>query len=92
MAKYAAKYGRGLNREIVAAVNAGLINEPFSTNDVRRLIALKGWHPKPTDNYINVTLAIATSKNHSITYKKYFISVGQGSYKVKEEFKGQEWC
>lgn len=28
-----AKYGRGLNREAVAAVNADLITEPFSIKD-----------------------------------------------------------
>lgn len=33
-----AKYGRGLNREIVAAVNVGLIDEPFSTIEIRKLI------------------------------------------------------
>jgi hypothetical protein len=31
----AAKYGRGLNREVVAAVNQGPISEPFSLKDVR---------------------------------------------------------
>ena len=36
-----AKYGRGLNREIVSAVNAGIIKEPFSTKDIRKLIKLK---------------------------------------------------
>jgi hypothetical protein len=36
-----AKYGRGLNREIVAAVNNGVILEPFSTIEVRKLIKFK---------------------------------------------------
>jgi hypothetical protein len=39
--KKMAKYGRGLNREVVAAVNAGLITEPFSTKDIRKLIQIK---------------------------------------------------
>jgi len=86
-----AKYGRGLNREIVAAVNAGIISEPFSTKDIRKLIKIKQWHPEPTENHINVTLANATSDNHSVTYKKYFISIGNGQYKIKTEFKGKEW-
>jgi len=41
------KYGRGLNRELVSAINAGEIKEPFSTKDVRKLIALKKWDPSP---------------------------------------------
>lgn len=85
------KYGRGLNREIVAAVNAGIILEPFSTKDVRKLIKEKNWKPEPSENHINVTLANGASDNHSITYKKYFHSVGDGQYKVKPHYKGTEW-
>jgi hypothetical protein len=86
-----AKYGRGLNREIVAAVNAGLITEPFSTKDIRKLIKQKNWTPEPTENHINVTLANATSAEHSLTYKKYFLPVGDGQYKVKPQYKGKDW-
>ena len=86
-----AKYGRGLNREIVAAVNAGLISEPFSTKDIRKLIKIKKWKPEPTENYINVTLANGTSDRHSVTFKKYFLSAGDGQYKVKTEFKNNDW-
>ena len=85
-----AKYGRGLNREIVAAVNAGLIPEPFSTKDIRKLIKVKKWQPEPTENYINVALANGASNNHSITYKKYFISVGDGQYKLRSQYKGND--
>ena len=45
------KYGRGLNREIVAAVNSGMIQEPFSIKDVRKLIKAKNWKPEPRDLY-----------------------------------------
>ena len=76
-----AKYGRGLNREIVAAVNAGLISEPFSTKDIRKLIKIKNWKPEPTENYINVTLANGASDRHSITFKKYFLSAGEDNTK-----------
>lgn len=85
------KYGRGLNREIVAAVNSGLISEPFSTKYVRNLIAIKKWDPGPSEKHINVTLANAASDEHSPTYKKYFESVATGLYKVKSEYKSQEW-
>jgi len=86
-----AKYGRGLNREIVAAVNEGTISEPFSTSDIRKLIKLKNWKPEPTENHINVTLANATSEEHSLTYKKYFLSVGDGQYKLKPQYMGKNW-
>ena len=85
------KYGRGLNREIVAAVNAGMLLEPFSIKDVRKLVKAKNWKPEPSENHINVTLANGASDSHSITYKKYFLSVGDGQYKVKPHYKGNEW-
>jgi hypothetical protein len=40
-----AKYGRGLNREVVAAVNRGELAEPLTTDTVRQLAA--SW-PSPT--------------------------------------------
>jgi hypothetical protein len=83
-----AKYGRGLNPEIVSAVNARVITEPFSTKDVRKLIKLKNWKPEPSENYINVTLANGASEKHSISYRKYFLSVGDGHYKLREKYKG----
>jgi len=30
------KYGRGLNREIVSAVNRGIIVEPFGTPEIKK--------------------------------------------------------
>lgn len=86
-----AKYGRGLNREIVAAVNEGIIPEPFSTKEIRGLIERKKWKPEPTEKHINVTLANATSEEHSLSYKKYFLNVGEGLYQVKPQYKGKEW-
>jgi hypothetical protein len=86
-----AKYGRGLNREIVAAVNMGIIAEPFSIKDIRKMIKLSNWKPEPSENHINVTLSNGANEQHSITYKKYFICVGDGQYKVKPLFKGKEW-
>jgi hypothetical protein len=85
------KYGRGLNRELVSAVNAGEIKEPFGTEDVRQLIALKKWDPPPTEAYINVTLSNASSEEHSLTYKKYFNALGGGQYRLRDEYRGSEW-
>ena len=85
------KYGRGLNREVVAAVNRGFITEPFSVKDVRLLIKDKQWKPEPPEEYVVVTLANGASKNHSFTYKKYFMSAGEGLYEIRAEYKGSRW-
>jgi len=85
------KYGRGLNREVVAAVNKGTISEPFSVKQVRWLIKERGWRPEPPEEYVVVTLANGASDNHSLTYKKYFVSIGDGMYKVRTEYKGSDW-
>lgn len=85
------KYGRGLNREMVAAVNTGLVLEPFSANDVRKLIEAKRWQPCSTESYITTALTNGASNHHSITYKKYFLSMGDGLYKLRIEYKGSEW-
>jgi len=81
------KYGLGLNKEIVNAVNAGDINEPFSTADIRKFIHSKKWNPEPTELYINTTLSNASSDTHSHTYKKYFKSVGVGKFIVRQQYK-----
>ena len=84
-----AKYGRGLNREVVAAVNRGELSEPLTTASVRHLAALRGW--KPAENLVLVALANAASDSHSPTYRKYFRALGGGKYRVREEFRGPAW-
>lgn len=83
------KHGRGLNREIVGAVNAGELHEPFSTRDVRDLCESRGWGVTPA--YLAVTLANATSDDHSPTYKKYFVRVSEGWYAVAPTYRGGNW-
>jgi hypothetical protein len=85
------KYGRGLNREVVAAVNEGFIAEPFAVKNVRWLIKEKGWRPEPPEQYVVVSLANGASDDHSPTYKKYFLSAGDGLYKLRNEYKGHDW-
>ena len=84
-----AKYGRGLNREIVGAVNQGVMEEPFSVVQIRKLIALRNWDI--TEGYITVSLPNGSSITHSANYKKYFESLGNGQYIVSEQFKGVRW-
>lgn len=86
-----AKYGRGLNRELVAMVNSGQIMEPFGIREVYRLIEMKGWVPSPTENYINCCLANGSSETHSQNYKKYFSTTGEGKYTVREEYRNVDW-
>lgn len=61
-------------------LKTGQIKEPFNVNDVRLFTENKGWDI--TDTYINVCLANAAAENHSLTYKKYFESIGDGKYKI----------
>ena len=84
-----ADYGRGLPREIVAAVNTGEIQEPLSTKDVRSLVSSRGW--QTPDSYTNVVLNNCTSEEHSLSYPKYFVKVSRGKFKLKPEYKGQNW-
>jgi len=83
------KYGRGLNREIVGAVNQGIIIEPFSVADIRQFAKECGWDVP--ENYLIVSLANASSKDHSFTYKKYFQSLGNGRYQLISKYHGSEW-
>lgn len=83
------KYGRGLNREIVAAVNQRITKEPFSIADVKDLANQNGWNIP--NNYVNCCLANGSSLKHSLTYKKYFISLGDGMYQVDIIYKGNQW-
>jgi len=85
------KYGRGLNRELVAAVNAGVIKEPFDISGIKELISIKNWNPPPTLSYINVALSNAANEVHSLTYKKYFIALGDGKYRLQDRYRGPEW-
>ncbi len=84
-----AKYGRGLNREIVAAVNRGEIPERFTIREVKAFASNNGW--MIPDTYTTVTLANAASMSHSPTYKKYFEALGGGEYRLLPEFKGSRW-
>ncbi|MBN1473180.1 MAG: hypothetical protein JW914_01065 [Syntrophaceae bacterium] len=85
-----AKFGIGLNREVVAEVNAGKIKEPFSVADVKKMIQRKAWKPAPSEKYVNSCLADAASNSHSHTYGKYFESVGEGKYRVRRAYKGNK--
>ena len=84
-----AKYGRGLNREIVGGLNRGLVSEPFNISSAKKFASERGWDVPET--YINVALANGSSSEHSGTYKKYFRSMGEGRYTVLEEYRGNDW-
>ncbi len=85
-----AKFGDGLNREIVAEVKAGIIKEPFGVADVKKMIQRKKWNPPPSDKYVNSCLADAASEEHSHTYRKYFESAGIGQYRVRKAYRAKK--
>lgn len=83
------KFGRGLNRKIVGAVNRGELPEPLTTAAVLEFALRHGWAVRET--HLRVTLANAASSDHSPTYRKYFEAVSRGRYRVRQEFRGTEW-
>ena len=83
------KYGRGLNRELVAAVNCGLVSEPFDISSLERFVKQKGWSVPKT--YLNVALSNATSVTHSLTYGKYFRCISEGKYELLPFCRGSGW-
>ena len=83
------KYGRGLNREIVGALNQGIIDEPFSVADIRHFAQQSGWNI--SENYLIHSLAKASSQDHRFIYKKYFQSLGHGQYQLVGKYRGFEW-
>ncbi len=81
-----AKYGRGLNREIGAAVNLSELSKPLTTASLRQLAVLRGW--KPAESLVQVALANAASDDRSPTYRQYLHSPGRGQYQVRDEYRG----
>ena len=78
-----AKYGEGFSFEFAKAVKQGMIQRPFSTENVKRFAEMKGW--EPSQKYLNVVLPNGSSLTHSLTYKKYFKRVGEGLYELSDE-------
>lgn len=76
------KFGDGLGIELVRAIKSGRISEPFTRNDVEKFVEEQGW--TPSGNYVAVILANSSSPTHSLTYKKYFTSLGNGQYVLSE--------
>lgn len=75
-----AKYGKGLNRETVEAIKKGQITQPFTREDVARYAESRGWDvPSKT---LSVCLSNASSTKHSLNYRKYFESIGNGKYRL----------
>jgi hypothetical protein len=77
-----AKYGRGLGIEFAEAVRTGRVKEPFGIRDVRAFANSRGWNPP--DTYINVLLANSSAETHSPTYRKLFVSLGEGMYALSD--------
>lgn len=75
------KYGRGLGREIFEAVKNGEITQPFNVSDCRQFALSKGWDVP--ESYLRVALANSeVHRDHSETYKNYFVRVSEGMYNI----------
>ena len=77
--KKMAKYGRGLGREIYEAIIRGDIQQPFNVDDCRQYSLTRGWNVP--ESYLSVVLANSeVNREHSETYKNYFIRITKGRY------------
>lgn len=85
-----AKYGDGLARELVRAVNQGKLKEPLTIQKVRDFVKSKGWDVK--DSQVKSCLSNGTSNNHSHTNKKYFKRIARGQYVVAKQYRGSNWA
>ncbi len=77
------KYGNGLNKEIFEAVIKGEIPNQFTREDIREFINFKSWDV--AENTISVSLSNGAALEHSPSYKKYFVALGNGKYKINSE-------
>jgi hypothetical protein len=71
----------GLINDFIDCIKSGEIHEPFNANDLRRFVERNGWNY--SDNFINVALPNHTADNHSMSYKKVFVALGDGQYKLR---------
>lgn len=78
------KYGCGIGNEIVKAINKKELPETICTDDIKEFCKRNNWNVP--DTYLNVFLANSSAETHSPTYKKYFIRVSEGRYKLAPEF------
>ena len=76
-----AKYGDGLARELVGAVNQGKLKQPLTIQKVRGFVKSKKWGTK--DSQVKSCLSNGSSDNHSPTNKKYFNRIARGQYEVE---------
>lgn len=76
-----ARYGCGLGREIFEAAKAGFLSQPFDVKACRDYTRTRGWDIPET--FMRVFLPnSAVCSTHSPTYRKYFIRVNKGQYKI----------
>ena len=79
------RYGEGLGKEIIKAINNGELIEPISTQMIKQFCKSKGWDVP--DNYTNVYLANSSSEHHSKNFKKCFYNVGENQYVLRDEYR-----
>lgn len=81
-----AKYGEGLAKEIVKAINNGEITEPLTRKKVEELCMLKNYdYPKNMKNVILSNSEI--DAKHSDTFKRYFKRIDKGEYVLLPQYR-----
>ena len=66
------KYGRGLNREVVSAVNRGIIKAPITIDDVKCFVKSNNW--SVPDSYKMYVLLILLLLYIANIQKVFYIS------------------
>lgn len=80
------KYGEGLAKEIVKAVNNGEIQEPLTKKEVEKLCEKNNF--QYSRNMLNVILPNSEiDATHSPTFKKYFKKICTGQYVILPEYR-----
>lgn len=81
------KYGEGLAREIIKAVNRGDIIEPITYKKIEQFCSNNGL--AATENQMRVILSNGTENKHSPTYTKYFERTRRGEYRILSKYRHQ---
>jgi len=79
-----AKYGKGLNKEIVDAINRGEIQNPFGIQDVILFTKNRGWNISL--RHIGASLSNGCGRDCNGSRIKYFERFYHGAYRLDPKF------
>lgn len=79
-----AKYGKGLNKEIVDAINKGEIQKSFGIQDVIVFTKKRGWNISL--RHIGASLSNGCGRDYNGALIKYFEHFYHGAYRLDPRF------